>query len=94
MVKHEIDNKQVSTVLEAAALFLELKGENPFKAKPYSHAARTIETLEEDPEMVIREGRLKEIRGIGRKGWLDPGDIFNAMNVGKIKVFLDQRKPV
>jgi DNA polymerase (family X) len=65
MVKQEIDNKRVSTVLEEVALFLELKGENPFKVKAYSHAARTIETLEEDPGMMIREGRLKEIRGIG-----------------------------
>jgi len=65
MVKQAIDNKGVSTVLEEVALFLELKGENPFKVKAYSHAARTIETLEEDPEVMIREGRLKEIKGIG-----------------------------
>jgi DNA polymerase (family 10) len=55
----------VSTVLEEVALFLELKGENPFKVKAYSHAARTIEILEEDLGVTIREGRLKEIKGIG-----------------------------
>src|SRR5512139_2425058 len=65
MVKQAIDNKGVSTVLEEVALFLELKGENPFKVKAYSHAARTIETLEEDPGAMVREGRLKEIKGIG-----------------------------
>jgi len=65
MVKHGIDNKGVSTVLEEVALFLELKGENPFKVKAYSHAARTIEILEEDLGVTIREGRLKEIKGIG-----------------------------
>jgi DNA polymerase (family 10) len=65
MVKQAIDNKGVSTVLEEVALFLELKGENPFKVKAYSHAARTIETLEEDPGVMVREGRLKEIKGIG-----------------------------
>src|SRR4030043_433885 len=65
MVKHGIDNKGVSTVLEEVALYLELKGENPFKVKAYSHAARTIEMLEEDPEVMIREGRLKELKGIG-----------------------------
>ena len=65
MVKQAIDNKRVSTLLEEVALFLELKGENPFKVKAYSHAARTIEILEEDLGVTIREGRLQEIRGIG-----------------------------
>ncbi len=65
MAKQTIDNKGVSTVLEEVALFLELKGENPFKVKAYSHAARTIEILEEDVGVMIREGRLKEIKGIG-----------------------------
>ena len=65
MVKHGIDNKGVSTVLEEVALFLELKGENAFKVKAYTHAARTIEILEEDLGVTIREGRLKEIKGIG-----------------------------
>jgi DNA polymerase/3'-5' exonuclease PolX len=94
MIKHEIDNKRVSTVLEEVALFPELKGENPFKVKAYSHAARTIETLEEDPGMVIREGRLKEIRGIGRRGWLELGDILNAMDPKEMKAFLERRIPV
>ncbi len=65
MVNQAIDNKRVSAVLEEAALFLELKGENPFKVKAYSHAARTIEILEEDLRVTIREGRLREIKGIG-----------------------------
>jgi DNA polymerase (family 10) len=65
VVKQGIDNKRVSTVLEEVALFMELKGENPFKIKAYSHAARTIEFLEEDLGGTLREGRLKEIKGIG-----------------------------
>jgi DNA polymerase (family 10) len=31
--------------------------------------------------------------GIGRKGWLEPGAIFTAMDFGEIKTFLDRRKP-
>ncbi len=65
MVEQVIDNKGLVIVLEEVALFLELKGENPFKVKAYSYAARTIETLEEDLGAMIRQGRLKEIRGIG-----------------------------
>ncbi len=31
--------------------------------------------------------------GIGRKGWLEPGDILNAMNFKEMKAFLERRKP-
>jgi DNA polymerase (family X) len=65
MVKQVLDKKWVSTVLQEVALLLELKGENPFKVKAYSNAARTIEILEEDLEGMVREGRLKEMKGIG-----------------------------
>jgi len=51
----------VSTVLQEGALLLELKGENPFKVRAYSNAARSIEILEEDLRRVIQEGRLKEL---------------------------------
>src|SRR4030043_2490595 len=65
MVKQVLDNKRGSTVLQEVALLLELKGENPFKVKAYSNAARTIEILEETLEGRVREGRLKEMKGIG-----------------------------
>jgi len=42
-----------------------LKGENPFKVKAYSNAARAIQILETDLRMLIRENRLREIKGIG-----------------------------
>lgn len=31
--------------------------------------------------------------GIARKGWLEAGDILNAMDFGEMKAFLGQRKP-
>ena len=65
MVRQVLDNKGVSAVLQEVALLLELKGENPFKVKAYSNAARTIEILEEDLGGMVREGRLKEMKGIG-----------------------------
>ncbi len=43
------------------------------------------------------EAGLKDIYygvGIGRKGWLEPGDILNAMDFGEMKAFLERRKPV
>jgi DNA polymerase (family 10) len=65
MIKRRLDNKGVGTILQEVAFFLELKGENPFKVKAYSNAARTIAVLEEDLGEVVRAGRLKEIKGIG-----------------------------
>jgi DNA polymerase (family 10) len=65
MAMSRLDNKGVSAVLQEVTLLLELKGENPFKIKAYSNAARSIEILEEDLGKMIREGRLKEIKGVG-----------------------------
>ena len=65
MIKSRLDNKGVGAILQEVAFFLELKGENPFKVKAYSKAARTIEILEEDLRAMIREDRLKKIKGIG-----------------------------
>ncbi|MDQ5986855.1 MAG: DNA polymerase/3'-5' exonuclease PolX [Syntrophus sp. SKADARSKE-3] len=52
-------------ILDEIALMLEMKGENPFKAKAYEHAARMIETLEDDPDDLVATGKLASIKGIG-----------------------------
>jgi DNA polymerase (family 10) len=65
MLKQVLNNKGVSAILQEVALLLDLKGESPFKVKAYSHAARSIELLEEDLETIIQEGRLREMKGIG-----------------------------
>ena len=59
------DNKEVGNTLREVALLLELKGENPFKIRAYSNAARSIEISEEEVSALIHEGRLKEIEGVG-----------------------------
>jgi DNA polymerase (family 10) len=65
MLKSRLDNKGVSTVLQEVAFFLELRGENPFKVRAYSNAARMVEILEEDLGAIVQRGRLKEIKGVG-----------------------------
>ena len=65
MSEGRLNNKGVSLILQEVALLLELKGENPFKVKAYSNAARSIEILEEDVKKMMKENRLKEIKGIG-----------------------------
>lgn len=60
-----MDKHTVAQLLDEIAILLELKGENPFKARAYHNAARALENLEEDLETVIQEERLQEIAGIG-----------------------------
>jgi DNA polymerase (family X) len=56
---------EIIKILEEIALLLELKGENPFKARSYLVAARSLEVLEEDLTEVVQEGRLGSIKGVG-----------------------------
>ncbi|ADL68275.1 PHP domain protein [Thermoanaerobacterium thermosaccharolyticum DSM 571] len=60
-----MDKKTVINILNEIGLLLELKGENPFKSRAYYNAARTIEVLDDDIEKLIKEDRLKDIKGIG-----------------------------
>lgn len=60
-----MNKSDVVEVLEEIAVLLELKGENPFKSRAYSQGARTLELLTEDLGVIIQEGRLGEIKGIG-----------------------------
>ena len=56
---------EISDVLESIALLLDLKGENPFKVRAYTNAARAVETYAGDFMQMAREDRLQEIPGIG-----------------------------
>ena len=57
---------EVGEILEQIALLLELKGENPFKIRAYTNAARALETLTDDLARLVEEKRLEEIDGIGK----------------------------
>src|SRR6478672_3356329 len=60
-----MNKDEVVEVLNNIATLLDLKGENPFKTRAYTAAARALETLSEPFEKVISENRLSEIKGIG-----------------------------
>jgi DNA polymerase (family 10) len=91
MVKQVLDNKGVSAVLQGVALLLELKGENPFKVKAYSNAARTIEILEENLEGMVRESRLKEMKGIGEAL---SQNIAELVTTGQLQLYEDLKNSV
>ncbi|MEG6567499.1 DNA polymerase/3'-5' exonuclease PolX [Thermoanaerobacterium saccharolyticum] len=60
-----MDKKTVINILNEIGLLLELKGESPFKSRAYYNAARTMEVLDDDIEKLIKEDRLKDVKGIG-----------------------------
>jgi DNA polymerase (family 10) len=61
-----MDQKEVSRILEEIGVLLEIKGENPFKTNAYHAAARTVEALEGDLREKVRDGSLKDQKGIGK----------------------------
>ena len=60
-----MDKSAITDILEEIAVLLELKGENPFKARAYTNAARTLDNFEGDVAQLVADGKLGELAGIG-----------------------------
>lgn len=60
-----MNKAEIVEILEDIAVLLELKGENPFKIRAYATGARALDTMEDDLDDVIADGRLGSIKGIG-----------------------------
>lgn len=60
-----ITKEKVINILEDITVLLELTGENPFKSRAYSNAARNLEKVDEDLGDLARQGKIFEIEGIG-----------------------------
>lgn len=61
-----MNKDEIAGIFENIARLLELKGENPFKVRAYTQAARALETLAEPLETLISEDRLTAVDGIGK----------------------------
>jgi DNA polymerase (family 10) len=57
--------EQTIELLETIARLLELKGENPFKIRAYTNAARALETFSGNFQATVLEQKLGELSGIG-----------------------------
>lgn len=62
----QVSKEQIVDVIEDMARLLELKGENVFKVRAYTNAARALETHTGDFRQAIADGTLTEIPGIGK----------------------------
>lgn len=60
-----MNKEQAAQVLNDIATLLDLKGENPFKSRAYSNAARVVESLNEPLDKVFAPGTTEHIKGIG-----------------------------
>ncbi len=60
-----LDKLGVAHALREIGMLLELEGENPFKVRAYENAARAMEALDEDLDVLVVAGRLTEVPGIG-----------------------------
>jgi DNA polymerase (family 10) len=61
-----LSKDQIADTLESIARMLELKGENVFKIRAYTNAARALETFSGDLAAAAAENRLGEIPGVGK----------------------------
>jgi len=60
-----VRNADVAAMLNRVADLLEIKGENFFKIRAYREAVRQLDNLTTEVEDLIKDGRLKDIPGIG-----------------------------
>ena len=86
-----MDNREIAALLEEMATFMELKGENPFRCRAFSNAARQIEMLQEPVADLVDREELENIRGIG-KGLAQ--DITELVRSGRLKQFEDLKASV
>src|SRR4029453_17984033 len=76
--------EEIAVVLEQIATLLELKGENPFKIRAYTNAARAIETFGANVSNFQDEEAVAKIPGIGKSIALK---IKELAETGSLKYF-------
>lgn len=62
----EISKDQIADIFESIAQLLELKGENPFKIRAYTNAARALETFAGRIDDFADASTFPEIPGVGK----------------------------
>jgi DNA polymerase (family 10) len=83
-----MDKATIADVLEKIATLLELKGENPFKIRAYTNAARSLETFGGNIADLANEETLEKIPGIGKA---IAAKIKELVETGSLKFFEELR---
>ena len=58
-------NQEIVDVFKEIAGMLQLKGEDWFKIRAYLKVVQSIEQLQEPVERIVKEGRIREVPGVG-----------------------------
>ncbi|HEX7070715.1 MAG TPA: DNA polymerase/3'-5' exonuclease PolX [Rhodothermales bacterium] len=72
-------NKQIARILRETGALIELTGGNDFRARAYQSASRVVERLEEPATDLVRDERLRSVRGVGP---VMAGQIADILNRG------------
>ena len=83
-----MEKATIADVLEKIATLLELKGENPFKIRAYTNAARSLETWGGNISDLRDEETLEKIPGIGKA---IAAKIKELVETGSLRFFEDLR---
>src|SRR5262245_6912236 len=84
-----MDKHAVAIVLEEIGTLLEIQGENRFKSRAFTGAARAVEKLERDLQVLVRERALESITGIGP---VTAKVIEELVNTGTAQYYLQLRE--
>lgn len=60
-----MDNARIANMLYTIAVFLEIKGEDPYKIQSYMNASQSVEKTTEPISLLLQEGRLRFVEGVG-----------------------------
>ena len=59
-------NAKIASIFNNIGNMLDILGDNPFKIRAYKNASKTVQMLDVDIKEFAEEGRLTEIKGIGK----------------------------
>ena len=84
-------NLEIAYIFNQIADLLEIQSANPFRIRAYRRAASSLENLTDTIEVLIRQGTIREIPGIGDDL---AKKIIEFVDTGKMVFFEDLKKEV
>jgi DNA polymerase (family X) len=84
-------NLEIASIYNQIADLLEIQSANPFRVRAYRRAAVSLENLTDNIEVVVRQGSVREISGIGEDL---AKKIVEYIDTGKMAFFENLKKEV
>ncbi len=73
-----LDKFAIANALREIGVLLELKGENPYKARAYENGAAAVEGIVEDLGQIVDDKQLTKVRGIGEVLAAKIAELYNT----------------